>query len=103
EDLEEDRAHARAQDGPAIVLGSRAVASLAGEVVREARAPERREHGHDVEARVAEAGLPGEPGDVERRGDRPEAVDLRAVAGDDRAQPAEGGERGAGDERRLEG
>ena len=97
EDLEEDGAHARAEDGPAVVLGSPAVAALAGEVVREAHAPERGEQEHDVEARVAEAGLRGEPGDVERRGDGPEAVDLGAVAGDDGGEPAEGGEGGAGD------
>ncbi len=91
EDREQYRTEARAEDRPAVVLRAGAIAPLAGEVVGEARAPERGERGHDVEPGVAEAGRRREPADVEGRRYRPEAVDLRVVAGDDRAHPAQGG------------
>ena len=84
EDLELPRLHPTAQDRPAVVLHA-GVAALAGEVEGQPRGPGGHQQCHQDEsggvAAVHDAG-DGEDPDVDRRDDRPDAVDPRRVLRD---------------------
>ena len=81
--------HALAQNLPAVVLPAGLVATLPGEVEGEACAPQRDEHGHDVEPNILQASPRREHPDVNDGDDRPYAIDPGGVFGGKREHPAQ--------------